>query len=232
MRVATNLRVEIHPDRKAATIDGSYRLVNRSTVAIDSVHLEPAFYVDTRITFDRAFRQVVADDEIGHDIYALEEPLQPGDSLTLSFDVKFEPRGFTSSGPRTSGAGTAILENGTYFTSGALPLIGYQRRRELSSAGERREHGLPARPAIASLDDVQARFSDGDADAVFRSLERRQFVRRERRSSVGEETDTVEDVVEPYLLQLGFLRRTPRGRVATEHAYRHLGASVPGTLPL
>jgi holliday junction DNA helicase RuvB len=51
-------------------------------------------------------------------------------------------------------------------------------------------------------------------------------------ASVGEETDTVEDVVEPYLLQLGFLRRTPRGRVATEHAYRHLGASVPGTLPL
>jgi Holliday junction DNA helicase RuvB len=51
-------------------------------------------------------------------------------------------------------------------------------------------------------------------------------------AAVGEETDTVEDVVEPYLLQQGFLRRTPRGRVATEHAYRHLGASVPGTLPL
>ena len=51
-------------------------------------------------------------------------------------------------------------------------------------------------------------------------------------AAVGEETDTVEDVVEPYLLQLGFLRRTPRGRVATEHAYRHLGAAVPGTLPL
>jgi Holliday junction DNA helicase RuvB len=51
-------------------------------------------------------------------------------------------------------------------------------------------------------------------------------------AAVGEETDTVEDVVEPYLLQLGFLRRTPRGRVATEHAYRHVGASVPGTLPL
>jgi Holliday junction DNA helicase RuvB len=51
-------------------------------------------------------------------------------------------------------------------------------------------------------------------------------------AAVGEETDTVEDVVEPYLLQLGFLRRTPRGRVATEHAYRHLGISVPGRLPL
>jgi Holliday junction DNA helicase RuvB len=51
-------------------------------------------------------------------------------------------------------------------------------------------------------------------------------------ASVGEEPDTVEDVVEPYLLQLGFLQRTPRGRVATERAYRHLGARPPGTLPL
>jgi len=51
-------------------------------------------------------------------------------------------------------------------------------------------------------------------------------------ASVGEETDTVEDVVEPYLLQLGFLQRTPRGRVATERAYRHLGVTAPGALPL
>ena len=51
-------------------------------------------------------------------------------------------------------------------------------------------------------------------------------------SALGEEPDTIEDVVEPYLMQLGFLKRTPRGRVATERAFRHLGISVPGTLPL
>jgi Holliday junction DNA helicase RuvB len=51
-------------------------------------------------------------------------------------------------------------------------------------------------------------------------------------AAVGEEPDTVEDVVEPYLLQLGFLQRTPRGRVATERAYRHLGEAAPGQLPL
>jgi holliday junction DNA helicase RuvB len=51
-------------------------------------------------------------------------------------------------------------------------------------------------------------------------------------AAVGEETDTVEDVVEPYLLQLGFLKRTPRGRVATDRAYRHLGVTTPGALPL
>jgi Holliday junction DNA helicase RuvB len=51
-------------------------------------------------------------------------------------------------------------------------------------------------------------------------------------AAVGEETDTVEDVYEPYLLQLGFLKRTPRGRVATDRAYTHLGLAAEGALPL
>ncbi|MEG0264352.1 MAG: Holliday junction branch migration DNA helicase RuvB [Erysipelotrichaceae bacterium] len=44
-------------------------------------------------------------------------------------------------------------------------------------------------------------------------------------SSIGEETMTLEDVYEPYLLQIGFINRTPRGRVATKKAYEHLGIS-------
>ncbi len=51
-------------------------------------------------------------------------------------------------------------------------------------------------------------------------------------AAIGEEQDTIEDVVEPYLMQLGFLKRTPRGRVATHRAYEHLGVPTPGTLPL
>ena len=42
-------------------------------------------------------------------------------------------------------------------------------------------------------------------------------------AAISEETDTIEDVYEPYLLQLGFINRTPRGRVATLAAYQHLG---------
>jgi len=42
-------------------------------------------------------------------------------------------------------------------------------------------------------------------------------------ASISEEADTIEGVYEPYLLQLGFLERTPRGRVATRLAYEHLG---------
>jgi Holliday junction DNA helicase RuvB len=50
-------------------------------------------------------------------------------------------------------------------------------------------------------------------------------------AAVGEESDTIEDVYEPYLLQMGFLKRTPRGRVATARAYGHLGLHVEGALP-
>lgn len=49
-------------------------------------------------------------------------------------------------------------------------------------------------------------------------------------SSIGEETMTLEDVYEPYLLQIGFINRTPRGRIATEKAYRHLGYSYQDNL--
>ena len=49
-------------------------------------------------------------------------------------------------------------------------------------------------------------------------------------ASISEESDTIMDVYEPYLLQCGFLQRTPRGRLATPAAYRHLGLEVPGSV--
>ena len=47
-------------------------------------------------------------------------------------------------------------------------------------------------------------------------------------ATIGEESVTLEDVYEPYLLQIGFLSRTPRGRCVTPRAYHHLGLAVPG----
>ena len=48
-------------------------------------------------------------------------------------------------------------------------------------------------------------------------------------ATISESADTVEDVYEPYLMQLGFLNRTPRGRVATPLAYRHFNIAQPST---
>jgi Holliday junction DNA helicase RuvB len=50
-------------------------------------------------------------------------------------------------------------------------------------------------------------------------------------AAISEETDTIMDVYEPFLIQLGFLQRTPRGRVATEGAYVHLGVDAPASFP-
>jgi holliday junction DNA helicase RuvB len=46
-------------------------------------------------------------------------------------------------------------------------------------------------------------------------------------AAIGEERDTIEDVLEPYLIQQGYLQRTPRGRMATLSAYRHFGVAAP-----
>ena len=50
-------------------------------------------------------------------------------------------------------------------------------------------------------------------------------------ASIGEERETIEDVIEPYLIQQGYLQRTPRGRIATLAAYRHLGVTPPKSDP-
>ena len=49
-------------------------------------------------------------------------------------------------------------------------------------------------------------------------------------AAIGEERGTLEDVIEPFLIQQGFLMRTARGRMATRTAYLHLGLTVPGRL--
>jgi Holliday junction DNA helicase RuvB len=50
-------------------------------------------------------------------------------------------------------------------------------------------------------------------------------------AAIGEERDTIEDVLEPFLIQQGYLQRTPRGRIATPLAYRHFGLAAPSSEP-
>ena len=194
----TKLHIEIHPDRGATTMRGTYRLVNHHAVPIDSVHLAPASGVKTHVTLDRPATRVLRDDMLRHSIYALEEPLQSGDSLTLSFAVRYEPRGF-----RNSGAGGAVVRNGTHFTSGLLPAIGYQPGRELISAEDRRKHCLPRQVTFPTPDDVDPALAAG-AGAVFEAV-------------VGTDVDQV--AVAPGVLHRTW---TEGGR-----RYFHYGSDVP-----
>ncbi|MBC7921418.1 MAG: hypothetical protein H7Z75_10065, partial [Ferruginibacter sp.] len=149
---ATKLRIEIYPDQRAVEIRGSHRLINLNSLPIDSIHVATALGVETRVlSFDRTARLAVDDDEYGYRIYALDRPLEPGDTLQLNFEVRVERRGFSN-----RGVDPALAENGSYFTSETwFPFVGYQRRRELISGADRRTHGLEPRPVIASLYDTE-----------------------------------------------------------------------------
>jgi ABC-2 type transport system permease protein len=162
MLAATNLHVDFYPHRKAATIRGAYRLENRSNVPIDTIHVVVHSGVETNgVSFDRASRLTLADDSFGYRIYALEKPLQPGQSVRMNFTVVFAPRGFSNDGWNPS-----VMANGSWFQHRAdqghserqwLPFVGYQRNRELNNEATRRLYGLRARPAVAPLEDLAAR---------------------------------------------------------------------------
>ncbi len=50
-------------------------------------------------------------------------------------------------------------------------------------------------------------------------------------AALSEPRDAIEEIIEPYLIQLGFVQRTPRGRLLTPHAFRHLGLPAPARPP-
>jgi ABC-type transport system involved in multi-copper enzyme maturation permease subunit len=154
---ATTLRVEIYPRRGEVDIHGTFLLVNRRAHAIGAIHLATSSAVTTTaISFDRPAKTVLDDHRLGHRIYALDAPLQPGASLRLDFEVQFRPRGFPNRDVDAS-----VVGNGTYFTNqGWLPALGYQPDRELRGAGARRKHELVARPTVAP-DDLEARHDPG-----------------------------------------------------------------------
>lgn len=201
--VAADLRVEVYPEEPAADMRGSYRLVNQTAGPIDSVHVVIDRSVEARsISLDAAANPVVVDEETGYRIFDLEQPLAPGDSLRLSFDVAFRPRGFPNSGIQTM-----VVDNGSYFDRRLLPSVGYQPALELTGP-PREQFGLVPRPSMPEPDDPEARRHD----TVVRNEDRVQYD-----VTVGTAADQIAVVSAP-------LRRswTENGR-----AYFHYGTDVP-----
>jgi len=159
------LRFELYPDTPAVDVRGTYRLVNRTKVPIQSIHIESPSggdYIVRSMKFDRAAKAELTDREHGYRIFALDRALAPGDSMQFAFDVSFRPRGFRHGVPQTT-----IVRNGSYVDRRWLPFIGYQPAFEVQDAAQRKRFGLPPRPSMPSPGDVAARqyqspFRDGD----------------------------------------------------------------------
>lgn len=144
--ISTYLEVDIYPKDQEVKIAGNYQLKNSSAVQIDTIHLATANEVEMEsVNFNRASEELSVDYNLGHSIYKISPPLNPGDSIELKFELKYQEEFFTSSG--------AVEKNGTYF-SGAdwLPAIGYQAIREINQLQDREEYGLSPRPVVTPLE--------------------------------------------------------------------------------
>jgi hypothetical protein len=202
--VRAQLRTEIYPKDRAADLTGAFHLVNRTGATIDSVHVYVTPEVDARaLSFDRTSSAVLEDADLGYRIFALERPLEPGDSLQLTFDVSRRPRGFPN-----SDIPTELVENGAYFNRSWLPMIGYQPVRELTDARARRRFGLAPRPEQNAAPDSAA-------------LQYRHAVRSEDwvRADVIIGTDADQIAITPGVLQRSW---TENGR-----RYFHYDTEVP-----
>ncbi len=166
---AVKVNVDIFPETRIVVVKGTYTLTNKTGQALDSIHI---FCVGDNATElvsaslsapnTTAFADTLYRTQ--YRIQKLAAPLQPNDSLELSFVVRHEEKGFMNSGSSIN-----IVENGTFFNSFAFPHIGYTSDVELGDDDDRKKEGLKERPRMPSIDDPKARtntYISSDADWI------------------------------------------------------------------
>jgi ABC-2 type transport system permease protein len=155
----TDVRVhfDIRPEERSVRMTGRFRLENRSGAPIPAVYVN----VDEAMKVKRLAlagqgrpgqSASKLDDRLQFYTFALPQPLAPGATADLEFDLEQRPRGFKNSGARG-----LVMGNGTFIHSPYLPLLGYHPGAELSDDDDRRKRGLPPKLRAADLYDNAAR---------------------------------------------------------------------------
>jgi ABC-2 type transport system permease protein len=145
---AVDVSVDIFPDRRSFSATGHYTLVNHSDQSIDAIHVTDAREVADNIRFDRPFHLSMSDKKHFYAIYALDQPLKPGESLRMDFRVSYSARGFRDGHERPE-----FAYNGTFFDRDYFPFIGYNNGIELDDPVRRREEHLGALEELAPRGD-------------------------------------------------------------------------------
>jgi ABC-2 type transport system permease protein len=146
--IAVETKIDIYPERRSFEGTGSFVLQNKSDKPIDHVHISDLLQSVESIDFDRAFHKVSSGPRNIYSIYALDKPLQPGETTRMSFKVGLESVGFKDGNERPE-----LAYNGTFFDSNYLPFIGYARNNELDDPRRRAEERLPALEELAERGD-------------------------------------------------------------------------------
>ncbi|MEK6373463.1 MAG: M1 family aminopeptidase [Acidobacteriota bacterium] len=143
--VAIESRVDLFPDDSRYGVHGSYVLRNDTAAAIDRVLVSVTPEAQHAGLSMPGAKVAEADRRFGHYWLQLAQPLAPGGTSNLSFDVTFGSRGFSDQGPDTS-----VVGNGSFLPGARVfPAIGYRTRYELTDPADRRKERLPAKRAEA-----------------------------------------------------------------------------------
>jgi len=135
---------DIFPEQRSAIIKGHFQLVNKTNETIDSLHLNwgaPGIFHQTLNDFTIDGKTPVLGKsyaEFGYDIYKLDPPLQPNDTVMMEMKVTGYYKGFPN-----EGMGSSIVYNGTFLNNNFFPSFGYSTQGELTSDKDRKKYDLP-----------------------------------------------------------------------------------------
>ncbi|MCL2063714.1 MAG: hypothetical protein FWG98_05015 [Candidatus Cloacimonetes bacterium] len=130
------MNVDIYPEKSEMIADGIYLLKNSGETAIDTVFVHRFHRNVTKMDFDVDIKEIINFKDHDLTLFVLENSLEPGDSLSFSFDYHIKKRGILAND---------IRRNGTFINSGLFPSFGYQTERELRTERRRKKLGLPDR---------------------------------------------------------------------------------------
>jgi ABC-2 type transport system permease protein len=130
-------QIDIDPARRSFSGTGSYTLRNKSSQPISEVHITDQMQSVSNVQFNRAFHRVSSSPRDLYSIYALNQPLAPGETMQMTFSVGYQSHGFRDGNEKPE-----LAYNGTFFDSSYFPAIGYVRDMELDDPRRRREEHL------------------------------------------------------------------------------------------
>lgn len=160
--VDVNVNMDLIPESRDFKAAGYFVVKNKTAAPIDSLFVLYPDY-ETKISFDRSNKKVLQDSVYELNIYTLDQPLQPGDSMKMNFEVHNKPNTILNNH-------SGMMENGTFLNSSQLfPSLGYSEGYEITNDDIRKKYGLAPKERMAAADDSVARgntYIGRDADWI------------------------------------------------------------------
>lgn len=161
---AVALEIDIFPEAPSLHARGTFTLVNQTKEPVPTVYVNTSENMRYETLTIGGTKATKVDKRLGMNVFELPKPIAPGETIELALDTWAETKGFKNDGPRRD-----VVENGTFWNSFNLPILGYFEQGELTEDKTRAKYGLPAKDRLPDLDDPKGRtrnYVSHDADWI------------------------------------------------------------------